>query len=956
MYRAKELQRACPRSQAWLRQALAGGLAGAESQSTTSTSTRRFTAAARQRSVQQQHKPTTQLRPFSTSRRALQQGARPDAEAEAEAKLETPSPSDDIETVVREARATFGDTLPKDFLNKDEYKLYQRLYGTPLRETQPEDVGITFANRQSEDSAMPLSSLLRETGDGKLEVEFYYDANVKKYEETEGVRSADIDAGTDADAYAYGADSTDLVTERPLADAQIDYIQAKARSERQYIALTKLQRDFDAARLQAETENKLQEERGKEEEVLGLPIDEEEYVEEPYEPAEEEEEDEDDLDDDASPGERTLMRRVHPLTEVGRSRTSPRTVQLPKVGFVEPITDLLKRTDIKHVRLAAHKAFGGPDLPHSPRTVPTPTSSKGGRPRGNYPQLPVAMEAGQHRMSEIEADAYMSTVLPAVYATATSTLVEVRRRLGTSWIENLISKRDGSNPRVLDVGGGGGALAAWNTVFRSELAVLRERGMVPGRQPLNAELVRSEEEAEDAETAEFMGQIVKPRPSKPAAGRRRMERTVVVGSDELRHRLSRFLHDTTFLPRLPDLLHSAENVERHIDAPESPHPEGRGRRKTYDVIIASHLLLHKDKPHERHSIIGNLWAQLNPDGGVLIVLEKGHPRGFEAVADARQRIIDNYLEPPPQAPVADDASTPADLTTTTEAETQGKKRDPGMIVAPCTNHGKCPMYLTPGISKGRKDFCHFSQRYNRPPFLQRLLGRSHHNHEDVAFSYIAVQRGTQKAEGSVSDSANANADKIGAALQRAFGATDAPLPAPGPLVQGKAAADAAFKGFENVWSVDANAPPPPADAVVPHQLALPRTIMPPLKRHGHVILDVCTPAGQLERWTVPKSRGKQSYHDARKAQWGDLWALGGKTRVPRPVRLGRTGGDDSKKTRVIEVGLDGAGDVAAREPAGKFRNRDRPGKYKGKAKKGRRNREADAKELMKELNESSFET
>lgn len=51
----------------------------------------------------------------------------------------------------------------------------------------------------------------------------------------------------------------------------------------------------------------------------------------------------------------------------------------------------------------------------------------------------------------------------------------------------------------------------------------------------------------------------------------------------------------------------------------------------------------------------------------------------------------------------------------------------------------------------------------------------------------------------------------------------------------------------------------------------PRLVRPPLKRHGHVILDVCAPSGSLERFTVSKSHGRQVYYDARKSEWGDLW-------------------------------------------------------------------------------------
>ena len=80
---------------------------------------------------------------------------------------------------------------------------------------------------------------------------------------------------------------------------------------------------------------------------------------------------------------------------------------------------------------------------------------------------------------------------------------------------------------------------------------------------------------------------------------------------------------------------------------------------------------------------------------------------------------------------------------------------------------------------------------------------------------------------------------------------------------------------------------------------LPRIVLPPIKRKGHVTLDTCTPDGRLERWTVPKSFSKVAYHDARKSRWGDLWALGAKTRVPRSARAGT--GVDTDKQRAIEA-------------------------------------------------------
>jgi ribosomal protein RSM22 (predicted rRNA methylase) len=71
-----------------------------------------------------------------------------------------------------------------------------------------------------------------------------------------------------------------------------------------------------------------------------------------------------------------------------------------------------------------------------------------------------------------------------------------------------------------------------------------------------------------------------------------------------------------------------------------------------------------------------------------------------------------------------------------------------------------------------------------------------------------------------------------------------------------------------------------------HALTLPRIVFPPMKRDGHVVLDVCTSFGNIERWTVPRSYGKVAYRDARKARWGDLWTLGAKTKVKRNLALG----------------------------------------------------------------------
>ncbi|KAI1445684.1 Rsm22-domain-containing protein [Annulohypoxylon stygium] len=746
---------------------------------------------------------------FSTTRQCLQDTQ----------PTETESIPSDIEIAVRQAKRTFGDTLPKDYLNEEEYKLYERLYGAPLRETRPEDVAMPTPEIQAGELPRDPSQkvLLREMEDGTLE-EFVYETNVP------------------ASALEEPENATDLASieaaelERLPSEAGLTHINAVANNEREYNALLRLQKDFETSISRAAEEDEVEEEE---------PMDEEEL------------EEDEDYEDEPDARFQYSMSRVHQYTRIGEWGTYPSTLQLPKEDFVNPIGNLLNRTDIKHIKEAAEKVFGGAGLPHS---VATPASRK------NAPQNPVALAASHTKMSNIEADAYIATNLPGMYASVMGILVEIRKRLGSEWISKLIARNNGEGPRVLDVGAGGAGLAAWEQVLQAEWELMSEGGK---------------------------------RPKHGSPGKK----TVVVGSETLRSRISRFLHNTTFLPRLPDYLHSGEQPDL-LDASGIPMP-----KKKFDIIIASHLMMPLKQDFKRKAMLDNLWEFLSPEGGILILMEKAHPRGFEAVADVRSRMLKEFIIAPGSDPVQ-----PIEL------EPQ-RVREEGRIIAPCTNHKACPMYLTPGLSGGRKDFCHFSQRYIRPPFLQQVLGSSHRNHEDINFSFVAIQRGTLPD-------------------MEAIAIPEHP----------EDVTDRAFKGYERAEEQ-------------PNPMALPRNILPPLKRRGHVTLDLCTPAGKIERWVIPKSFSKAAYHDARKAQWGDLWALGAKTRVPRKIRLGKGGpapndggvraraAQAKNKPRVINVSADSSGIYSAR---------DRSKGHIPVERRTKGGKKAKIENLLKELQEEGF--
>ncbi|KAG5782368.1 hypothetical protein H9Q73_003976 [Fusarium xylarioides] len=696
---------------------------------------------------------------------------------------------EEIEQIVRDAKQRFRDTLPKGYLNDEEYAVYERLYGAPLRETRPEDVGIPEHADMGPQSPRPDNEgiLLRELEGGEFE-EVTYEIPLN-----EGVE-----------------DIIEPTPENDLEDRAIDqivpgYVDLVARSQREYDALQKLSEDFKVAQQkqqEAEDEAAAQEEL----EMEQLEEDAKATWPEEYEHSE------------RPTGEEA---RFHPLTLEGRFWGSPIEILLPQDEMIMPIRDLLQRTHIDHVKSAAETAFGGPDLPLSPAT---PEAKRNGNMFG------VGLPADQRHMTEIEGDAFLAGFMPPAYASVMATLKEVRKRVGSEWLQSRL--KDGSGISVLDAGSGGAGLIAWDEIVRAEWDLLKEKGEVKGDDP----------------------------PGK---------RTVIIGSDRLRHRTKTFLENTTFLPRLPDYEHSGEMKGEHLDAGSKPQP-----RKSYDVIIASHLFLKEEQDHYRQAVLNKLWSLLNKDGGVLIVLEKAHPRGFEAVAHVRDTVLRQFLLAQSGEPeLESEAFNPA----------YEREKELGYIIAPCTNQGLCPMYQTPGKSKGRKDYCHFSQRFVRPAFYSRMLGNSTRNQGEVEFSYVAFRRGVAKERS----------------------------------ISGKEAANRAFEGYED-------------SDEKPDMQSLPRSIMPPLKKKGHVTLDFCTPEGKLERWTVTKSQSKLAYHDARKSRWGDLWALGAKTRVPRNARVGK-GPDDGgkragegKKPRKVEIVM-GPGGISANE---KNAPRERRGKNK----------------------------
>lgn len=683
---------------------------------------------------------------------------------------EPPSP----EYIAKAARQAFGDRLPNDALNDEQYAVYTRLYGTPLADNETSDQEL-----EDEDTR---DVLYKEGTDGTLE-------------ELGALEPDLMPLGDEPSSTKFDKSNEGGGFEDPgrLSDADVqlqrDILKAIEEHDKTDTSLT----IKSPGELQAVDDKKAYEDEA----------------------------------DDLFTGTGQDS-RAHPFTVASRFGTTPSAVPLPRASFVNPISHLLSNISNKHLDESAQRIFEGLNIPYSPST---PSSSR------TKPQKPIPLHPSQGKMTDIEADVYMAAVMPQTYASVISVMVETRKRLGASWLENLLRREGG--PRILDAGAGGAGVIAWRELLKAEWRRMHD---MEGADPSDSTSTSDQKPQ----------QSIPPTPVGKA--------TVLTGSNALRLRASALLENTTFLPRLPDYVHAQFRPE---DA----------QRKQYDIIVAPHSLWPLLENYERRQKVLNLWNLLDPNGGILVLLEKGVPRGFEVIADARAYIISQLFErkegaaedldgPPSEVPPTEGPHT-EDTATEDRVHKRLARRSPAHIVAPCPHSQKCPLYLIPGASQQRKDWCHFRQRYVRPPYLQRLIGAKDRNFEDVEFSYVAVQKGVKNEARLLGVQAN----------------------------------ERAFEGYD-VEDQDVIQPP----KEIPHQFGiqqipqspgtsnpLPRLLLPPLKREGHIHLDLCTPAGTFSRWTVPRSYGKQAYRDARKASWGDLWALGAKQREDRRVRLGLKG-------------------------------------------------------------------
>ncbi|GAA5925483.1 hypothetical protein JCM1841_004871 [Sporobolomyces salmonicolor] len=265
-------------------------------------------------------------------------------------------------------------------------------------------------------------------------------------------------------------------------------------------------------------------------------------------------------------------------------------------------------------------------------------------------------------------------------------------------------------------------------------------------------------------------------------------------------------------------------------------PKSSAKKRT--IALAAFSLGDLSTKEKRKDLLRAMW-----DSGaeVMIVVDRGTPAGSRLVIEAREYLLMLGRREVSRAVAGeiDPELLELGVDVDFEPEVVAETVDPSLgshVIAPCPHDGACPLHRV------TKTFCHFSQRLQTPAFL-RHTKHTTRGEDDAKFSYVVVRRGQRPSTTAPTSSAFAG-------LMAELDATSAEA-----AVTPRAEADQPARQE--------------GDTKVGDELTWPRMIAPPLKRSGHVILEVCAASGNIERHTIPKSQGRQEYYDARKSAWGD---------------------------------------------------------------------------------------
>lgn len=154
-------------------------------------------------------------------------------------------------------------------------------------------------------------------------------------------------------------------------------------------------------------------------------------------------------------------------------------------------------------------------------------------------------------------------------------------------------------------------------------------------------------------------------------------------------------------------------------------PGSGGERGKFDIVLLGYVLQEVNSAVNRQMIIDALWNRVK-DGGVMVLIEPGSPKGFRYVNDFRNWVV-------------------------------AKSRDEANIIGPCPHHGECPMAKHPDL------WCHFSQLTQKVP--KSVLPKKPQEKDVVneKYSYLIVQKNERTP-----NAVHASIDDAASAIEKSY--------------------------------------------------------------------------------------------------------------------------------------------------------------------------------------------
>lgn len=268
----------------------------------------------------------------------------------------------------------------------------------------------------------------------------------------------------------------------------------------------------------------------------------------------------------------------------------------------------------------------------------------------------------------------------------------------------------------------------------------------------------------------------------------------------------------------------------------------------YDLIVLSNL------DYDMKAILNLLSTN-----GIILIKQDGTPKGFEKIAEFRSRLLKtDKFQPIIEIKSADKRKF---QTFKTPSLFNGEYYK---ILEPCPHHNACPLQLgNAEYYNNHKKYmiCSNSKSIERPPYILelkkgKLLAKDWNNTntkynkilrgkgrpfgrnwELINYSYLVVQKVNNYSNFSSHDISNIETQKLSEILSPITLKNDE---------------------YKDIW---------------------PRIVSTPNKQKGHIVMDICSSQGKLEKWITPKSLSGNVYHDARKSSRGDQWPHEPKTKL-----------------------------------------------------------------------------